>query len=116
MKARVAVFASIVAALPGFFPHKASACSCAHPSPCEAFGYSSAVFVGQMIEGSDKVSERSQGGRTISYEAGKVRFSVQESFKGIFGTEVTIFVLDMKGTSCGGYGLGRGLTYVVYAG
>ena len=51
----------------------------------------------------------------LSSEAGAVRFSVEESFKGVNATEIMINVSSMKGTSCGDYGLIRGERYLVYA-
>src|SRR5690349_4179825 len=97
-------------------PSPATACSCAESTPCQAFGYSSAVFVGRMLEGSEKVRDYTKDGKTISYEAGKVRFAVEEAFKGVNTTEITIYVLNLKGTSCEGTALGRGIRYLVYAG
>lgn len=92
-------------------------CSCAEVSPCEAFGSASAVFVGRMLGGSEKVSEYTKYGQTFSVEAGQSRFAVEESFKGVAATEITVFLMDMKGTSCAGMAaLVRGQRYLVYAG
>lgn len=96
-------------------PDKAVACSCIKRTPCENFGYSSAVFVGRMTEGTEKVSEVTKDSKTTLYEAGHVRFTVEESFKGVTSTEITIFVLNAKGTSCEGTSLARGARYLVYA-
>jgi hypothetical protein len=53
--------------------------------------------------------------KTVSYEAGQVRFSVEESFKGDLKGEITVSVNSHKNTSCGPYGLIRGERYLVYA-
>lgn len=95
--------------------NQASACSCVQFTPCEAFNHATAVFVGTMVSGTENVSEQTKDGKVYSVEAGQVRFSVEESFKGITATAVTISVYSMKGTSCGPYGLIRGERYLVYA-
>lgn len=112
MKIRITIFLTLVLL---FLPHKSSACSCMQLTPCEAFASASAVFVGRMIEGTEKVSESTKDGKTISYEAGSVRFAVEESFKGVNTPEITIYVMNMKGTSCAGTSVGRGERYLVYA-
>ncbi|MBD0369291.1 MAG: hypothetical protein ICV60_00445 [Pyrinomonadaceae bacterium] len=96
-----------------FTPARASACSCASHTPCEAFSGASAVFIGRMMGGTEKVKDDS--GKDTGLEAGKVRFVVEEVFKGSLGQEVQISVASMTGTSCGPYGLHRGQKYLVYA-
>ncbi len=86
----------------------AIACSCIERSPCEAFGHASVVFIGRMLGGTEKVREFTKDGQALSVEAGKVRFSVEEGFKGVTASEITINVASMKGTSCGDHGLTRG--------
>ena len=94
----------------------ASACSCAKVTACEAFGPASAVFVGRMLGGNKKVREYTKDGQTFSIEAGQARFTVEESFKGVTATEITVFLMNMKGTSCEGMAaLVRGERYLVYA-
>ena len=89
----------------------------AEAAPCEAFGSASAVFIGRMLGGTEKYREYTENGITVSLETGNVRFEVQESFKGVSATEVTVLAMSMKGTSCEGMAaLARGRTYVVYAG
>src|SRR6266849_5774047 len=111
----IAVFATLVVAL---LPTDSTrACSCGEVSPCEAFGYASAVFIGRMQGGTEKYREYAKEGVTVSLESGQVRFAVEESFKGVTATEITVFVMNMKGTSCEGMAaLARGGTYLVYAG
>jgi hypothetical protein len=95
----------------------ARACSCREMTPCEAFGYSSAVFVGRMLGGAEKYREYIKDGKTVSLETGQARFAVEESFKGVTATEVTILLMNLKGTSCEGMSaLARGERYLVYAG
>jgi prealbumin domain-containing protein len=96
-------------------PEKASSCSCARRTPCEAFADSTAVFIGRMVNGSERVETGSRSGAAASIEAGTVRFEVEETFKGALGSEVGISVNSNKGTSCGPYGLIRGERYLVYA-
>jgi hypothetical protein len=115
VKSRVAICVLSTILLVIALQAKASGCSCIERSPCEAFGYASAVFIGSVVGGTEKVREFTRDGKTSSSEAGQVRFNVEESFKGITGTEITITVLSMKGTSCGDYGLERGQRYLVYA-
>jgi hypothetical protein len=93
----------------------ANGCSCVERSPCEAFGSASAVFIGKMLGGTEKVREFTKDGQSLSVEAGQVRFSVEEAFKGVTASAITIYVASMKGTSCGDHGLTRGERYVVYA-
>jgi hypothetical protein len=96
--------------------NRAQACSCAKISACEAFGYSSAVFIGRMLGGKEKVREYTKDGETFSVESGESRFAVEESFKGVVASEVTVFLINMKGTSCEGMAaLVRGQRYLVYA-
>jgi len=70
-----------------------------------------------MLGGTEKYREYAKEGVTVSLESGQVRFAVEESFKGVTATEITVFVMNMKGTSCEGMAaLARGGTYLVYAG
>lgn len=114
MKATLTILVSALIVLL-FFPQRIDACSCLRLKPCEAFGYASAVFIGRMIEGTEKVSEYTKDGKTVSYEAGRVRFAVEEAFKGVNATEITIRVVNLRDTSCEGTSVGRGERYLVYA-
>jgi hypothetical protein len=106
--------ATVISALLLRQPASVSACVCAHLTPCEAFGEASAVFVGRMLSGSEKVEWNPSDSKT-SHEAGTVRFAVEETFKGSLGAEVTLSVESNKNTSCGPYGLIRRERYLVYA-
>ena len=114
MRVSVIAIAALFVAL--LIPIDTQACSCARLTPCEAFGSASAVFVGRMLGGSEKYREYTKDGVTVSLEAGQVRFAVEESFKGVTATEITIQAMNMKGTSCEGMAaLARGTRYLVYA-
>jgi hypothetical protein len=113
MKAYTLIF-SIVTIL-FLLPTRADACRCANLPPCQAFTGASAVFIGRMIEGSEKVEMNYSADSKISYEAGTVRFAIEEIFKGSIGAEVRISVISAKNTSCSPYGLIRGEKYLVYA-
>ena len=76
----------------------ANACSCAAPgSPCESYGSASAVFVGTVI----------------SESQGAYKFSVEQSYSGVSGTQVEVF----SGTGGGdcGFFFQTGRRYLVYA-
>ena len=92
---------------------KAGWCTCAERSPCEAFSSSDAVFVGQMVEGETKERDHEYKGKKYSNYSGKCRLIVEEAFKGIQSTEVTINVHNL--TSCG-TSLALGERYLIYAG
>jgi hypothetical protein len=99
-------------------PEVAYACKCIHDDPPEAFNKAKVIFIGQMLGGTERLSDyetiddRIQG---VTIEAGTVRFSVEEVFKGNIKNRVTVWVNSHKGTSCGPYGLRRGKRYLVYA-
>ena len=96
-------------------PSIARACSCATSDPPAEFNRAKAVFIGRMLGGTEKLSFTDNEGKVRQIEAGAVRFSVEELFKGNISKEVTVTIASMKGTSCGDYGLLRGELYVVYA-
>jgi hypothetical protein len=96
-------------------PSAARACSCLTSEPSIEFNRARAVFVGRMLGGTEKISVKDGEGRERAIEAGAVRFSVEEIFKGDVAFETTLDVESMDGTSCGPYGLTRGARYVVYA-
>ena len=96
-------------------PSIAHACSCVWSNPPVAFNGAKAVFIGQMLGGTEKLSVKDRDGKSDPIEAGTVRFLVEEVFKGSLGTEAAIEIASMAGTSCGPYGLKRGERYVVYA-
>ena len=90
------------------------ACSCATGDPAFEFNEAKVVFIGRMIKGTERFSVKDNDGKSVSLEAGTIRFAVQESFKGEVVGEVSLEVASMRGTSCGPYGLRRGIVYLVY--
>lgn len=96
-------------------PSTAYACSCATGDPPAEFNRAQAIFIGQMLRGTEKLSEKDDKGKAYKLEAGAVKFIVEEVFKGTVVGEVTIEIASMAGTSCGPYGLKRGERYLVYA-
>ena len=94
-------------------PTTVFACSCATGDPPREFNRAKAVFIGRMLGGTEFLKD--QGGKPLLIEAGKVRFAVEEVFKGVVEDQATISIASSVGTSCGPYGLQRGARYVVYA-
>lgn len=96
-------------------PSVIHACSCATSDPPSEFNRAKVVFTGRMLGGTEKFSSAGEKGAAIRLEAGDVRFSVEESFKGDISGKITIRIDSMRGTSCGDYGLKRGEVYLIYA-
>jgi hypothetical protein len=112
MKVFIIVFSLIVF---GFLlPAKIRACSCAMTAPCSSFGEASAVFIGVMMSGSEKVEIKTTN-KSALYEAGTVRFQIEECFKGNLKGEISVSIDSHINTSCGPYALIRGEKYLVYA-
>lgn len=93
-------------------------CVCVELTPEKAFENAKVVFIGKMVEGTEKnVGEASDDSKR-KLEAGDVTFEIDglDGYKGINsrGT-ITLKVPSYKGTSCGPYGLIPGESYVVYA-
>jgi hypothetical protein len=97
------------------FPSTILACFCLRQGPAYSFNDAKLVFIGRMLGGTQKLSIKDRTGKTSTIEAGQVRFSVEEIFKGSNAEEFTIQIDSHEGTSCGPYGLKRGERYVVYA-
>lgn len=94
----------------------ANACSCAGNSPpCESFGTASAVFAGTVI--GERVNERpKQTDRNeveLDWTPRAVKFSVEQAFSGVTGTEIEVFT-GQGGGDCG-VGFRTGQRYLVYA-
>jgi len=96
-------------------PSTILACTCAYQPPASAFNEAKVVFIGRMLGGTQKISDKDDAGKPFTIEAGQVRFAVEEIFKGGNAVELTIQINSLKGTSCGPYGLTRGERYIVYA-
>ena len=96
-------------------PSAVYACSCATGDPPDAFNGARMVFIGRMLGGTEKISIEDRSGKPRTIEAGDVRFTMEEVFKGTQVKEITVSIASMNGTSCGPYGLRRGVRYLVYA-
>lgn len=96
-------------------PATGFACSCGTGDPPFEYNRAKAIFIGKMLGGTEILTRKNQDGNPVSIEAGNARFRVDENFKGSLVGEVVIHVASMKGTSCGDYGLRRGVQYIVYA-
>ena len=93
------------------FPATILACDCLRQRPAYSFNDAKVVFIGRMLGGTQKLSIKDRTGKTTTIEAGEVRFSVEEIFKGSNAEELTIFIESNEGTSCT-YGLQRGERYL----
>jgi Carboxypeptidase regulatory-like domain len=90
------------------------ACSCSgpDPTPCEAYGSADAVFIGRAIDGEERKEESGGGGKKWILLGGKVRFVVEQAFKGIYGNEVE--VITWNGAQCGFGDFTKGERYLLY--
>lgn len=94
---------------------EAKACSCIPERPvCEAFGGSSAVFVGKVTGGAQQRLQRNEDGTTTTYEVGEIYFAVEETFSGVKGLKRVTIHSGTGGGDCG-YWFRRGERYLVYA-
>lgn len=87
-----------------------SACSClGRPAPCEAYWKASAIFAGTVTDISGV------SGKKVGYGLSRrlVRFSVNEAFLGVNGTEAEVKT-GLGDADCG-YGFRQGGQYLVYA-
>ena len=94
---------------------EAFACSCMPERPvCEAFGGSTAVFVGRVVGAAEQKTEAGENGIKSTYDVGSIYFAVEEAFSGVKArTRVTIHS-GTGGADCG-YWFRRGERYLVYA-
>lgn len=93
-----------------------SACSCvANVSTCQRFGWSSAVFVGKVIEvKKEKVKIAGSGGdKQYWRENESTVFEVKETFSGAKTRQIS--VINAEGTSCD-VSFQKGATYLIFAG
>ena len=90
----------------------ASRCrSCPDLTPCEAYGGAEAVFVGRAISEEEiKWDDKSSGGKGVQL-VGKVRFIVDQSFKGAYGNEVEVVTWNGE---CGFGPFVKGERYLLY--
>lgn len=90
-----------------------AACSCVMNGPAAAFNDAKAVFIAEVIEGTDQVSTPAVQGTSQLVEVGEVRLTVAEVFKGEIGREAT--VVNRNEATCALKELRRGKQYVFYA-
>ncbi|HEU4507202.1 MAG TPA: hypothetical protein VFR78_03120 [Pyrinomonadaceae bacterium] len=92
----------------------ASACTCVRPDPpCGEYGQADVIFLGRVVGSAERKSYTDDSGKKTVYDVGRIRFLVQESFKGESGYEVEIHS-GTGGGDCGFWFL-RNESYVVYA-
>jgi hypothetical protein len=104
----VAVLGWIVVMTP-----RAEACSCGGGgTPCDAFGSAAAVFAGTVIATSQK-ERPDPADRDALYYRRVFKFSLDQSYLGVSGTEVEILT-GSGGGDCG-YNFKVGERYLVYA-
>lgn len=93
-------------------------CVCTEEPPETAFENAKIVFIGKMIEGTEKNIGDAADASNRKLEAGDVTFEIDvfDGYKGISGRNtITLKVPSNKDTSCGPYGLIPGESYVIYA-
>jgi Carboxypeptidase regulatory-like domain len=91
-----------------------NACTCGGTgAPCESFGTASAVFAGRVISDQVKEMPKKLDRTEIDWLPRAVKFSVEQAFSGVMGTEVEVFT-GRGGGDCG-YGFQVGQRYLVYA-
>jgi hypothetical protein len=92
--------------------HVAYSCSCEPPSQKKVFGWSSAVFYGEVVDiWESDVPLFDDQPKVGSYA---VKFKVIEYWKGVKGSE-TIVHSDLGGLSCHQFAFTKGKRYLVYA-
>lgn len=97
----------------GVMPSLAQACSCAGPgTPCDSYGSAAAVFAGTVI-GIRELERPKPEDKVGLFYRRAFKFSVEQSYLGISGTEVEI-VTGRGGGDCG-YSFRMGGRYLVYA-
>ena len=76
--------------------------------PCDATSKSAAVFVGTVVS-----SKNAKSTGQYDFNSREVKFSVEEAFKGLSSTEVSVFT-GWGGGDCG-YPFQIGQQYLIYA-
>lgn len=90
-----------------------NACSCSgQGTPCESYGHAAAVFVGTAIAVRRNEPPK-QGDLRAEWMPMAYKFSVEQSYLGVAGTEVEVFT-GSGGGDCG-YEFKMGQRYLVYA-
>lgn len=93
----------------------ANACSCGGSgAPCESFGTAAAVFAGTVISVRENPPPPKNAGNEVDWFPRRAfKFSVQQAYSGVAGTEVEVFT-GGGGGDCG-YQFQVGQRYLVYA-
>ena len=76
------IFITIVTFCFFLIPSIAHACSCATGDPPFEFNRAKAVFIGRVLGGTEKLTVKDEKGKAYELEAGQIRFTVEELFKG----------------------------------
>jgi hypothetical protein len=92
-----------------------AACSCVSIDPPAAFNAAKAVFIAEVIDSTEQVSIPNGQDASKLVEAGEVRVTVAEVFKGELGRDATVLSSSDRNNSCGILDLRRGKQYVFYA-
>ncbi len=92
----------------------ALACTCAVTDPPAAFSAATAVFVAEVLDGTEQSSIPVGPGASQRVVMGEVRVAVADVFKGEVDRETTVVVSTPK-HSCGLHDLQPGKQYVFYA-
>jgi hypothetical protein len=92
----------------------ANACTCAAKgTPCDSYGLARAVFVGTVVAVRENERPKQTDRSEPDWEPMAYRFSVEQSYLGVAGTEVEVFT-GRGGGDCG-FRFGMGQRYLVYA-
>lgn len=90
------------------------ACSCGGSgTPCESYGSAAAVFVGTVVGVRDNEPPKPADRREVHWFPRAFKFSVEQSYLGVAGTEVEVST-GQGGGDCG-YEFKIGQRYLVYA-
>jgi hypothetical protein len=117
MKKTILILAALIV-LP-LLVERVEACSCAYgETVCDAYQKASAVFIGIPLSEAPASSQHEvyalgKGKETVTWQEKLFRFSIEESFKGIGGTEIEVQT-GLGGGDCG-YAFQKGERYLIYA-
>lgn len=92
---------------------RALACSCATPSPCEAYSQVDAVFVGTVASYTTRKEYTEWEGQRYSFTVQTSSLQVEEAFTDLNGA-TEVLVETTMGSSCG-LSLSVGVRYIIYA-
>lgn len=91
-----------------------NACTCGGSgTPCESYGKAAAVFVGTVVAMRKNEPPKKSAREVVEWDPMAFKFSVEQSYLGVYGTEVDVFT-GYGGGDCG-YAFKIGQRYLVYA-